>query len=1108
MAERMTLVDKHGVLDKAKEKAISIKDKAGLGTVKGVAGAAFGNGQSDAAQGYNELKQDFAPIISLASGISGYFGSSVQYNNGSYKPSEYGGLASYLQEKEYKNLVKTKTIVDLNGNCNTESRLNIKGRNDFKSLKENISNYCKECNVEDITKMSRSELRMALRTNQFGNNNVLQDAAKVMLKNGNIDRTVGASRKMAGKNIFKAFTGPLFSPMGDAAYGVKILKPVTKAGRLALKVSLRATRLAGRIAGKALSSGWATLATAARRNLRIGKAPRINRKITRVDTWIRRQKHKKNLKKRKKQQRKDNSFFRRAKRKISSMWSAFAKTGFGRALSVVVSPFKAVFRFFKFIKALLIKIAIYIGIFLIALAIVSTGIGMMFAANEEMDTALCDENGEMITDIKESCLYRVGETLSAYEELWFEEINTLAESGRYTVSGLNGGSNITSIYTDVNGQAYTISEWGTKETKPVIQHFYNGDPSTDNSELLELLKDAENNPSLYDGDIADENNTEKNKDDETEEKDDNTNNKLTESEKLVEAKEHLLKAFIPFEDENYGKEIGRISNVKGVLALANSYAHISSSSSFSARLFCEYATTLFCMSHSSLPEKDGEQGQSIVIPLAKDEKYVDTTWLDSVVDKKKAKKEGVDVVTQQQAKETILKPQVLDAPMGGYTVGINKKSDGSINIYGCESGCVTETYNCNEETIYKNQKTLCVIDGGGGSKSLAPKAVDKGGCQTKETIYTKTTTITKNKSTGEQIGETRKPGTKNIEGKAQDANGNTYTSDADGNKFEKLAVNKDAYNNKKYSISYTGKTVKVKNSSGEIVDAKLGVIKYSTKAENFCPGHTALLCKGHVDMSAESIIYQYDNVLNNLYNLSCQMALNTNDVDGFGETSYKIAAKYKDFKNADYGELKIYKETTDALYLQRWYDVYGYDIDYGLRNTGDNSMLAEFAKQQIGKPNTAFHYQDKPFGKGAWCAKFVSYCLYETEYIDADRAFWDSWAEFGIKTAPEKLLGRGAQIKGPYGDKLTKTSSVCLEIPSVGDLVMFDWVSPPNNHYVSHVGIVVDVTRVGDRWKITTVEGNTGTGRYVYVTQHSYYLGDSSLRGRSAKAYVTLAPPV
>ena len=1106
----MTLIDKHGVLDKAKEKAISIKDKTGLGTVKGVTGAAFGNGESYAAQGYSELKQNFAPIISLASGVGGYLGSSVQYKNGSYKSSEYGGLAGYLQEKNYKNLVKTKTTVDLNGNCNTKSRLNIKGRNDFKSLKENISNYCKECKVEDITKMSRSELRIALRTNQFGNNNVLQDAAKVMLKNGNIDRTVGASRKMAGKNIFKAFMGPLFSPMGDFATGLSVFKPVAKSGRLALKVSLRASRLTGRIAGKALSSCWATLATTARRNLRAVKAPKINRGIKRADTWIKRQKYQKNLKKRAKQQRKDNRLFRRAKRKVSAMWSSFTRTWFGRALSVVVSPFKALIHLFKFVKTILIKVGIYVGIFLIALAIVSTGIGMMFAANEEMDTALCDENGEMITDIKESCLYRVGETLSAYEELWFEEINTLAESGRYTVSELNGGANVTSIYTGVNGKAYTISEWGTEESKPVIQHFYNGDPSTDNSELLELLKDAENNPSLYDGDITDketdyENETNQDDANDFDEKDDKTNNGLSESEKLVEAKEHLLKAFIPFEDENYGKEIGRISNVKGVLALANSYAHISSSASFSARLFCEYATTLFCMSHSALPEKNGEQGQAIAVPLAKDEKYVDTAWLDSVVDKEKAEKEDIDVVTQQQAKETILAPQVLDAPMGGYTVGINKKSDGSINIYGCESGCVTETYNCNEETIYKNQKTLCVIDGGNGSKDLAPKAVDSGGCQVKETTYTKTTTITKNKTTGEQIGETKKPGTKKQKGEARDADGNTYTSDADGKKFDQLEVNKDAYNDKKYSISYTGKTVKVKNSSGEIIDAKLGVIKYSTKTENFCPGHTALLCKGHVDMSAESIIYQYDNVLNNLYNLSCQMALNTGDVDGFGETSYKIAAKYKNFKNADYSELKTFKETTDALYVQRWYDVYGYDIDYGLRNTGDNSMLAEFAKQQIGKPKTAFHYKGRPI-TFPWCAAFVSWCLNETGYIDADRAFWSSWARFDIKDNPDRLLSRGAQIKGPYGDQLTTATSACLEIPAIGDLVLFDWKGTPNR-YITHVGIVVDVTQVGDRWKITTVEGNTGRGKGIYVTEESYYLGDSSYRGSAAKVYITLAPP-
>lgn len=1104
MAERMTIIDKRENLSKMKEKAVSIKDKTGLGTVKGATRTVFGNGESDAAQGYSEFKQDFAPIISLASGVGKYLGSSVQYENGSYKSSEYNGLASYLKEKKYNNLVKTRRFEDLNGHKETTHRLNIKGRNDFKSVKENISNYCKECKIGDITKMSRSELRIALRTNQFGNNNILQDAAKVMLKNGNIDRTVGASRKMAGKNIFKAFTGPLFSPMGDTATGLSICKTVTKSGYLALKTSLKAARAFGTGTRKLASTGWNSLVKRARKDVMSGARTSHNLKVLRRDTQIRRRKYQKDLKKRAKLRRKDNRFFRRAKRKVSALWSAFARTGFGRALSVVVSPFKALLHLLKFVKTLLLKVGAYVGIFLIALAIISTGIGMMFAANEEMDTALCDENGEMITDIQESCLYRVGETLSAYEELWFEEINTLAESGKYTVSELNGGSNITSIYTDINGKSYTISEWGTADSKPVIQHFYNGDPSTDNSEFLNALKKVENSSETSNGkDVAGGETPPE--DDINDSENDDSNNELTESEKLMEAKEHLLEAFIPFTDNNYGKEIGKISNIKGILALANAYSHVSSDASFSARLFCEYATSLFRLSHTALPEENDKQGQSMTIPLAENENYVETTWLDNVVDEEKAEKEGIDIVTQQQAKETVLAPQIIENPIGGYTVGINKDSNGEINIYNCESGCVTETYYCNEENAYKHEKTICVIDGGNGSSSLVKKTTDQGGCEKEVTTYTQTTTITKNATTNEQIGETKKPGTKTVEGKAQDANGNTYTSDADGNKFEKLAVNKDAYNNKKYSISYTGKTVKVKNSSGKIVNAKLGVVKYSTKTEYSCPGHTAYLCKGHVDMCTESIIYQYDNVLNNLYSLSCQMALDTSDVDSFGETSYKIAAKYKDFETAKYDELKAYKETADALYNQRWYETYGYDIDYRIGGTGSNMALAEFAKTQEGKPRTSFRSKDGGGFPENWCAAFVSWCLNETGYLDADLAFWHTYADFKIKDNPEELLNRGAIINGPYGENLHSAPLTNTTIPSIGDIVMFDWWDS-NTFCISHVGIVVDVTEDEYGYKVTTIEGNTRSGGYMYVTKETYYVGGSG-RGKAVKVYVTLKAP-
>ena len=55
-----------------------------------------------------------------------------------------------LKEKKYNNLVKTRRFEDLNGHKETTHRLNIKGRNDFKSVKDVVDYIVKETESNEM----------------------------------------------------------------------------------------------------------------------------------------------------------------------------------------------------------------------------------------------------------------------------------------------------------------------------------------------------------------------------------------------------------------------------------------------------------------------------------------------------------------------------------------------------------------------------------------------------------------------------------------------------------------------------------------------------------------------------------------------------------------------------------------------------------------------------------------------------------------------------------------------------------------------------------------------------------------------------------------------
>jgi hypothetical protein len=93
-----------------------------------------------------------------------------------------------------------------------------------------------------------------------------------------------------------------------------------------------------------------------------------------------------------------------------------------------------------------------------------------------------------------------------------------------------------------------------------------------------------------------------------------------------------------------------------------------------------------------------------------------------------------------------------------------------------------------------------------------------------------------------------------------------------------------------------------------------------------------------------------------------------------------------------------------------------------------------------------------------WCACFVSWCADQCGYIDAGIVPKFSLCSIGVEWFQEKGRFRHSSY-----------------IPSVGDLIFFDW---DNDGSIEHVGIVVNV----ENGYVNTIEGNSSNmvqrGRY------------------------------
>jgi peptidoglycan hydrolase-like protein with peptidoglycan-binding domain len=125
-------------------------------------------------------------------------------------------------------------------------------------------------------------------------------------------------------------------------------------------------------------------------------------------------------------------------------------------------------------------------------------------------------------------------------------------------------------------------------------------------------------------------------------------------------------------------------------------------------------------------------------------------------------------------------------------------------------------------------------------------------------------------------------------------------------------------------------------------------------------------------------------------------------------------------------------------------------------STDLRQRIIDIAESQVGtleatnrNDGAALKYP-RSFGRGseAWCADFVSWVN-----TQAGNPMNDPYCP----SLEEKMIRRGAW-KGRHN-------------PQPGDLVFFDW---NGNRSADHVGIVKSVNRNGT---LTTIEGNTGTGR-------------------------------
>ena len=139
----------------------------------------------------------------------------------------------------------------------------------------------------------------------------------------------------------------------------------------------------------------------------------------------------------------------------------------------------------------------------------------------------------------------------------------------------------------------------------------------------------------------------------------------------------------------------------------------------------------------------------------------------------------------------------------------------------------------------------------------------------------------------------------------------------------------------------------------------------------------------------------------------------------------------------------------------------------------------------------------------AWCAAFVSWNIYNTEYNGQKLSdiinFKSTWVyEFMNDFYNAGKNNPNSAKKFYYNDNCSKLSGKNgsgTYTPKPGDLIFFDWNGafqgmPTDSSHVSHIGIVQKV----ENGVITTIEGNSGGGN-GYVKENTFNLNSCDVVG-------------
>jgi len=201
---------------------------------------------------------------------------------------------------------------------------------------------------------------------------------------------------------------------------------------------------------------------------------------------------------------------------------------------------------------------------------------------------------------------------------------------------------------------------------------------------------------------------------------------------------------------------------------------------------------------------------------------------------------------------------------------------------------------------------------------------------------------------------------------------------------------------------------------------------------------------------------------------------------------YNYGNNYISWARTNYGGYTITNaiEFSDMMAERTGWDRYGdkqyvphvlryYPFGRSLSNGGNNNIV-EIARSQIGNVGGQPYWSWYGFsGRVEWCATFVSWCADQAGYIETGIIPKFALCQSGANWFKEQ---------GQWQDR--------SYVPSVGDIIFFDW---NGDGHSEHVGIV----EKAENGMVYTIEGNSSD----MCRQRSYVLGSSLIYGYGVPNY-------